>query len=132
MKVTAVSPDHFVGLAPLELEHVTRDYVAWLNDPEVVRHTEVSGTQTLDTVRAYVSAALESRTAAMWRILVDDSRHVGNIRLSNIRKSPGRAEVALLIGARDCWGRGVGSKAIGLVSRYAFEELGHGTALFMW
>lgn len=124
MKVEAVSSDDFVSLAPLEPDHVSAEYQAWLEDPEVARYTEISGSQSLDSIRGYVEATLNSPTAAIWRILVDGTRHVGNIRLSNVRKPHGRAEVALIVGARDCWGRGVGSRAIDLVCRYAFDVLG--------
>jgi UDP-4-amino-4,6-dideoxy-N-acetyl-beta-L-altrosamine transaminase len=124
MRVDATPADGDVHLAPLLLEHVGAAYVEWLSDPEVTRFIEVWGPQTPDAVRAYVCAANESPTAAIWRIMVDGTRHVGNIRLSEIKPKHGRAEVALMIGERAYWGKGVGSRAIRLVSDYAFNVLG--------
>ena len=61
--------------------------------------------------------------AAIWRILIDRDRHVGNIRLSSIHWRHARAEVALLIGSRAEWGKGIATAAIELVSRHAFDKL---------
>jgi len=112
-----------VVIAPLLPEHVSEAYVGWLNDPEVIRYTYASLGATVDSVQEYVRAAIEAPNAAMWRILADGNEHIGNIRLSNIRWMHRRAEVALMIGDRNYWGRGLAAKAIDLVACYAFEEL---------
>ena len=108
-----------VSLAPLDA--VTDEYLSWLRDPETIRYTEVSGTDTWETAAAYIAAANNDPNAALWRIL-ERGHHVGNIRLSDINWRHRRAEVALLIG-RPYWGRGIATQAIELVSRHAFEGL---------
>ncbi len=123
MKVDATRSGNGVAIAPLLPEHVSQAYVGWLNDPELIRYTDVSPGATMDSVRTYVEAAVAAPNVAMWRILVEGSAHIGNIRLSNIRWMHRRAEVALMIGDRDYWGRGLGPEAIDLVSRHAFDEL---------
>jgi [ribosomal protein S5]-alanine N-acetyltransferase len=112
-----------VTIAPLMVEHVTDDYVAWLNDPEVTRFTEVSGKNTLESTRSYVQDALRSDTAIMCRILCDETHHIGNIRLSSISARHQRAIVALMLGDRTYWGKGLATSAIRLITRYGFEKL---------
>lgn len=123
MKVKSISSDTGVSLAPLGPEHVTDTYVGWLNDPAVIRFTEIRSGETLESVRTYVAATNKAPNTGIWRILVDGDSHVGNIRLSNIRWVHRRAEVAMLIGSRAHWGRGIGATAIGLLSAHAFEKL---------
>jgi [ribosomal protein S5]-alanine N-acetyltransferase len=123
MKVTSTIVGPHVTISPLLPAHVNDAYVGWLNNPEIIRFTEISLDETAESTRAYVRAAIKAPNAAVWRIMIDDGVHVGNIRLSNIRLNHRRAEVALMIGAQEAWGRGVGSSAIELIARYAFEEL---------
>jgi [ribosomal protein S5]-alanine N-acetyltransferase len=119
-----VKGDKGISLLPLRPEHVGAEYVKWLNDPEAVRYTEVSGNHIVDTTKDYVLESNLSQRSAMWRICVDDDSHIGNIRLSNINLRHGRAEVALLVGRKEYWGKGIGTKAISLVSSYAFTKMG--------
>lgn len=113
-----------VVLAPLRVEDVTDTYVNWLNDPVVTRFTEVQpGNNTRDSVTAYVRQSLASADSAMWRVVVDGDVHVGNIRLSAIRWKHHRAEVALLIGSRTHWGKGIATRAIRSLSGYALGPM---------
>lgn len=112
-----------ISLAPLEVEHVSNDYVGWLNDPLVTRYTEVAGAQTAASITEYVRKTVTAPDAAIWRILDDEDVHVGNIRLSNVRWKYLRAEVAILIGRRDRWGRGIAAAAIELLAEHAFGRL---------
>lgn len=118
-----VLADGGVALRPFLPEHVSDDYLAWLNDPEVMRFTEARFTgHTRDSARAYVERSNSGADARLWRI-VAGGRHVGNIRLSGIDHRHRRASVALIIGARDAWGQGIGTGAIRLASRYGFDAL---------
>lgn len=112
-----------LALAPLSLEHVTDRYIAWLNDPEVVRWTEVGVGQTRADVELYVHANVEDKTSALWRIMYGNE-HVGNVRLSGISPKHQRAEVALLVGERTVWGRGVGSLTVRCLAEHAFVHMG--------
>jgi [ribosomal protein S5]-alanine N-acetyltransferase len=123
MKTETSMTERRVTLSPLLPEHVNETYVSWLNDPEVTKYTEVSGINTLESTCAYVEAALASNTAIVWRILCDDIRHIGNIRLSNISTHHQRAQIALMLGDRDYWGQGLATEAIKLVTAYGFEEM---------
>ncbi len=123
MTPDAVVGDSGVSLLPLLPEHVDARYVSWLNDPQVTYFTEVTGVHAPDATRAYVQMSNQSAASAMWRIISDNDLHIGNIRLSNINQRHARADVALLIGDKDYWGRGVGTKVISMVSTYAFSDL---------
>lgn len=124
MKTKAVLKGGGVELHPLEIEHVTERYVAWLNDPDVTFGTELRfGEHSIEEVCNYVKETVNSSNNVMWRIIVDGEGHVGNIRLSAINAVHRHARVALLIGEKSVWGRGVGSAAIDCLAAHAFTDL---------
>lgn len=113
-----------VSLAPFAVADVSDAYIGWLNDPEVVRHTEIRGAQDTASVAAYVEAQNRAAGALFWRILDAEGRHVGNMRLSGLDTPHRRAVMALIIGDRRSRGRGLGSAAIDLAAEHGFKRIG--------
>ena len=54
--------------------------------------------------------------------LVEDGRHIGNIKLGPIQWLHRRADLSLFIGDKSCWSLGYASEAIGLVRDWAFRS----------
>lgn len=116
--------DGALRLVPAGPNHASARYVGWLNDVDVVRHTEVvPGGHDLAGVRHYLEACLADPAGILFAMETAEAGHIGNLRLGGIDRRHGRATVALMIGEKAVWGRGFGSRAIGLASRYAFETL---------
>lgn len=92
--------------------HLTERYVAWLNDPEVVRYSEQRHRRhTLDSCRDFVRSFADG-PSHLWAIVAKDRAlgHIGNI--NSAVDAPNRtADVAILIGDRKAWGRGLGAEA---------------------
>ena len=131
MAEAPVLADERVMLTPFLPEHVGKAYVGWLNDAEVMRYTEARfAPHTLATAHAYVAENLASDSAYLWRILgVEgaegaEGTHVGNLRLGNIDRHHRRGTIALIIGAADARGQGIGSRAIELAAAYGLNQLG--------
>jgi RimJ/RimL family protein N-acetyltransferase len=51
-------------------------------------------------------------------------RLIGNGELFDIDHGNGTAELGILIGAKDCWGKGYGTEAVALLAQYGFQVLG--------
>ncbi|GAA0029530.1 GNAT family N-acetyltransferase [Bradyrhizobium ottawaense] len=101
-------------------------YVSWLNQPEINRYLETrfGPPHTLESVRNYVSAVAERSDEHLFGIFLDGGvRHIGNIKVGPISSPHRVGDVGLLIGERDCWGRGIATEAIEAVCRYAFAQL---------
>lgn len=117
-----------LGFRPLGETDAGPHYVAWMNDPAVVRFLEARHQrQSAEDVRAFVARqAARDDTLFLGVFLLADGRHIGNVKLAPIVRRHARAEMGILIGARDCWGRGYGAEAISAVAAHAFSELGIG------
>lgn len=115
-----------LDLRTLDSGHARGPYLGWMRDPEVLRHLEARF-QAHD--EAALAAFIAGCNAAAGTLLLGlflraDGRHVGNIKLGPIDRHHGLAAIGILVGARDQWGRGLASEAIGLLAEHAFGALG--------
>ncbi|MBI1952741.1 MAG: GNAT family N-acetyltransferase [Candidatus Omnitrophica bacterium] len=100
-------------------------YLNWLNDPEVCRHNghHLFPYRPEDAVR-YVKKMLASPNDLVLAVtLTDGGRHIGNISLQNIDWVNRLAEFAILIGEKDCWGKGYSKEAARLLLDHGFRSL---------
>tara|TARA_R110000787_G_scaffold16622_56_gene51714 strand:+ start:7519 stop:8061 length:543 start_codon:yes stop_codon:yes gene_type:complete len=119
------SDDLAVSILPFGPQDVTDAYVGWLNDPEVMDQTEANtGRHTLASTRDYIAAANGDPNARIFRIMAAGEGHVGNIRISEITRQHQRADIALIIGRKDLWGRGIAPQAIACAVDEGFRKLG--------
>jgi RimJ/RimL family protein N-acetyltransferase len=61
----------------------------------------------------YVRLAIETK----------EGQHIGNIGLGPASPEHRRAPFGIMIGEKDCWGRGYGTDAIRVLLRFAFREM---------
>ena len=118
-----------VDLRPIRLSDANRRYCAWLNDPEVNRQTESRYAKTtLSDLKRYVGAMLRSPGHFFFAIVEKATdRHVGNIKIDSVIThlwDHRLGEVGLIIGEKDCWGKGYATEAIQLAMQFAFEHAG--------
>jgi len=112
-------------LRPFEAEDLTGPYRGWLNDHEVISHL-ASGTwpQSDDALRAYYERNLADSSNVMFMIVEKETeKDIGTARVYAINWVHRNARRGIMIGQKDCWGKGYGLEVINLISRYAFESL---------
>lgn len=112
-------------IVPFGEDHLGARYVAWLNDPAVVRFSENRHqTHTLQSCRDYMTDmqngphffwAIEQKSAA--------KRHIGNIT-AYIDAPNGVADVAIMIGDTRVHGLGLGGEAWCAVVDYLIDTAG--------
>jgi [ribosomal protein S5]-alanine N-acetyltransferase len=129
MKVASTEVVQVVGervlLRELVVDDVGEAYVRWMTDGDVLRHLEARFQRhTIETLRQFVAAMEADEGNVLFGIfLIANDRHIGNIKLGPVIPPHGTADIGLLIGERDCWGRGYATEAVRLVARYAFDTL---------
>jgi ribosomal-protein-alanine N-acetyltransferase len=105
---------------------VDGSYPLWMNDSEVSQFLESRFLKlTRDDLRMFVREMMHSKDSLFLAIIhKENSRHIGNIKLGPIDKNHSRADIGLLIGEKDFWGKGLAADAISAVTEFAFAKIG--------
>src|SRR5262245_44512645 len=114
-----------VRLVPFSPRHITGRYVGWLNDPEVVRFSELRHRRHTRQSCLHYLRSMREGGHCFWAIVASGPplHHVGNI--AAYVDGPNRlAEVSILVGERALWGRGLGSAAWSLVVEWLLSAGG--------
>jgi RimJ/RimL family protein N-acetyltransferase len=114
-----------VALGPLRRDLVPL-YLRWVNDLEVLQTlTALAWPITLEAEEAWYERMSTSETSATFTLYERDGlRPIGTTGLANIDRNNRTAVFGILIGEKDCWGRGYGTEATRLVLDYAFTGMG--------
>jgi len=108
---TSIIKTERVMLEPFSEKYLSEEYVAWLNDPELMKFSENRHrTHTIDSCRNYLES-FENSPNFFWAITLRDSgEHIGNIN-AYIDTNNSVADVGLLIGEKSVQGKGYGLEA---------------------
>jgi RimJ/RimL family protein N-acetyltransferase len=105
-------------------DDITDEYIAWLNDPIVNKFLEVRHvTQTIETVTEYINNFYKDHESYIWGIYSLEDRLIGTVNLKDINLYHNVAELGLMIGHLDYWGKSASEEAVSLVLDFAFDTL---------
>ena len=122
------SPTLFTGrlrLVPFSEQHLTAQYVGWLNDVETVQYSELRHLQhTMASCRSYWESVRRSGHH-FWAAETRDGagRHIGNLT-AYVDRPNQVAEVSILIGEGQARGKGLGLEAFAAVCGWLLGEGG--------
>ena len=111
-----------VVLREKHLEDADDDY-AWRTDQELARLDATRPlSMSLEAFKRYAREEIVYAAASSKRLAIDtlDGRHIGNCMYYDIDRRRGQAELGIMIGDRDYWGRGYGSDAVDLLLAHLF------------
>jgi len=111
-----------VDLVAVERAYVPM-YVKWINDPEVTQWLKADPPLSTEMEHAWVDG-IRKEGRMVFTILTKDGRPIGNMGVEDISWRYRRANIGIMIGEKEYWGKGYGSDAIVTLLRYCFEELG--------
>jgi len=110
-----------IYLKALSLEHLSQQYVDWLNNPNVNRYLESGGDYTLEKLEVFLKS-VEQNQILFWAIhLVENNKHIGNIKIDPINLRHGYGEYGILLGDHTEWGKGYAREASERVIEYCFS-----------
>jgi len=114
-----------IYLSPLAKADISQEYISWLNDAEVCRensHATFPNSEVKTT--AYVESIENSKTEIVFAIRwKENDVHIGNISLQKINWINRSGEIAIIIGNKNYWNKGIGSEAYKLLIDYGFNTL---------
>ena len=101
-------------------------YQRWANDFAVTRTTAIGlRPLTVEDEQAWLDGLVGSPTDVAFTIYqLADLRPIGNTGLHQIDRANGTAEFGIMIGEKDCWGKGYGTETAALMLDYGFNGLG--------
>lgn len=100
-------------------------YTSWFNDPQVCRYNSHHLFPLRpEALLTYVKQTQASTTDLVLAIVQKfNQRHIGNVSLQQIDLVNRHAEFSILIGEKDCWGKGYSKEAGRLLLDHAFLSL---------
>lgn len=114
-----------IYLSPLTKDDISDEYISWLNDAEVCRensHATFPNSEVKTT--AYVESIENSKTEIVFAIRwKENDIHIGNISFQKINWINRSGEIAIIIGNKNYWNKGIGSEAYKLLIDYGFNTL---------
>jgi len=118
-----------IELTPFTITHArNRNYVMWLNDAQVLRYLgrpDYHHGVTLRDCERYFEDLTTDRNVSFFAVVLDGDRFVGTGKLRKVvtaGSDTGVVDVGLMVGDRSCWGLGIGSRVISLLSDHAFQS----------
>ncbi len=114
-----------IYLSPLTKEDISTEYISWLNDSEVCKdNSHATFPNTHSKTLSYLESIEKSRSEIVFAIRwKKNDVHIGNVSLQNINWINRSAEIAIIIGNKKYWNKGVGSESYKLVIGYGFRTL---------
>lgn len=110
------------GLRPSDADG---GYPSWFNDPEVCRYNShhvfpYNRQKALE----YIEYTQRTRDALVLAVVIKkDDRHIGNVSLQDISYINRTADFAVIIGEKECWGRGYSKEAARMIIDHGFSSL---------
>ena len=75
---------------PLGSNYVTKEYLNWLNDPEVTRYLEIFGPYSEDQLKDYLQSVDKNDRLMFWAIHIkENNKHIGNIKIDPVNRHHG-------------------------------------------
>ena len=117
-------------LVPFSKEHLNDpEYMGWLHDPEIIKTLNLphylSEPVSSSEVEGYCNAMMASSTdlfLAMHQVV--DNRFIGTVKVGYINFYAGTADIGIMIGCRDLWGKGLATDALASLCGYLLRTVG--------
>ena len=104
-------------------DHISTEYLSWLNDHKVNMFLETKGNYTMDLLKTYIEEQYKNEIY-FWAIhLKNSNKHIGNIKIDPIDLKLNSGEYGVLMGDTLNWGKGYAKEASIRIIEYCFEEL---------
>lgn len=104
----------------------TLKYCSWLSDAEVTKYLATKGS-TIEDLQSYILEKNKREDVSLFGIFMnDDDNHIGTIKLE-FKDSNKVIDIAMMIGDKNYWGKGLIQEAMKLLIDYCFNVLGNKT-----
>ena len=102
---------------------VSKIWLNWLNDKEVTKYSENRlRKHSKISQKEFLKEKLKNKRSLIFKIFFK-KEHIGIVELSNVNHFHKHCEVTYMIGRKEYWNRGIGTRLISKISNFAFNKL---------
>jgi RimJ/RimL family protein N-acetyltransferase len=104
-----------------DIEH----WLKWYNDPDILKYLSPNLMYGVNREKEeeYYNSIRHFPNNKIYAIETHDGKVVGNIGLHNINHEWSNAEVSIIIGEKEYWGKGYAADAIRVLIKFAFDRV---------
>ena len=103
------------------------NYLKWLRDYEVIKYInrpEYVESVTSEDIKAYVERLEKSENDIFFAIVTaDGNEFIGTFKICYIDWYTKRAELGIMVGDKDYWGKGIATEAFSIAINFLFNKL---------
>ena len=125
MKISNKFIGHRVYLKHLDKEDATQKYCDWLNDSQVNKYLATKNATISDLQSYILNKNNQDNTLLFGIFMIEDNNYIGTVKLEPIDFHKKEATIAIMIGDKNYWGKGLAGEAMKLLIDYCFNNLGY-------
>jgi len=109
----------------LGITDVTKNYVSWLNDPEINKYLESRFFKhKYEDIKNFIKDTNNDKSIILLGIFIKKNmKHIGNIKIGPINQYHKTAHIGLLIGDKSEWHNGYATESIKTATQFSFNKL---------
>lgn len=111
-----------IKLLKLNNKNVSKNYLKWLKDYQVIRYTQQKFTKPdYKKLMSFLQKKKEKKNELFLGIFFNQE-HIGNVRLGPIDKNHNTAYIGYMLGERKYWGKGIATKVVNMICEIGFQK----------
>lgn len=112
-----------IGLSRIEEFDDLSNYHKWFNDPKVNEfNSHAKYPMTIIEIKKFLNSISED-TLHLSIFIKENNVHIGNLSLQSVDFINRTAELAIIMGEKNYWGKGYSFEACSLILKHGFEKL---------
>ena len=125
MKKNIILAGEKVVLRSISEDDVTQRYLDFLNDKVVTKFLDAGRKEhSIDDLKSYVKEKISKNDCIFLAVRDKElSLHIGNVKIEPIDYNNRKAEIGIMIGDKNFWGKGYGTEAMRLAVKFCFQDL---------
>lgn len=104
---------------------VTQRYLDFINDKVVTEFLDAGRKEhSIDDLKSYVKEKISKKDCIFLAVIDKEScLHIGNVKIEPIDYDNRKAEIGIMIGDKNFWGKGYGTEAMRIAVKFCFQDL---------
>ena len=114
-----------IVLRSISEDDVTQRYLNFLNDKVVTKFLDAGMKEhSIDELKSYVKDKISKKDCIFLAVIDKESgMHIGNVKIEPLDYENRKAEIGIMVGDQNFWGKGYGTEAMRIAVKFCFHDL---------